>query len=208
MKVRLVWATPDAEKVIAYCARVSNPANQDNKDIVKLLQYCIKKKHWSVFQMANVCMEIETSRAISPQILRHYSFSFQEFSQRYAEVVGLEECEARRQDDKNRQNSIDDLTKSDKDWYKKALKDNFQRSMELYGEALERGIAKECARMLLPMSSKTRLYMNGTIRSWIHYVNLRTGEETQKEHRDIALAIKLVLAKELPVIAEAVGWKT
>lgn len=208
MKVRLVWITPDAESVIAYCARVSNPANQESKNIAGLLKYCIEHKHWSVFEMANACLEVETSRAISPQILRHTSFKFQEFSQRYAETFGLELCDARRQDLQNRQNSIDDLSEADKRWFEFELKITYQRAKDAYDKALSKGIAKECARMLLPMATKTRLYMNGSIRSWIHYIQLRTSPETQKEHRNIALSAEHILAKELPVIAEAAGWRS
>lgn len=206
MKVSLVSITPDAEKTIGYCARVSNPANQSSTS-TGLLSYCIKNHHWSIFEMANMVVEIETSRAISAQILRHRSFSFQEFSQRYAPVTGFEGYEARSQDLKNRQNSNDDMSEEDKQWFRLAQKENNANAMRLYNDALERGIAKESARFLMPLSSQTRLYMNGTIRSWIHYLDLRTANGTQLEHQQIADAIKQLFIKELPVIAAAKEWK-
>ena len=203
MNVKLIWITPNAEEIIGYCARVSNPSNQDNKDISKLLSYCIKNGHWSIFEMANMCVEIETSRAISSQILRHRSFSFQEFSQRYAEATEFEDQEARRQDFKNRQNSIDDLPIEDRAWFHDTLS-NIQRvALSVYKSSLEKGIAKECARALLPLSTKTRIYMNGSIRSWIHYLELRTGNGTQKEHMDIAKEIKKIFENKLPIIGKA-----
>jgi len=206
MKVGLVWITPEAENVIAYCARVSNPENQNNPDIGGLLKYCIREKHWSIFEMANACFEIETSRAITAQIARHVSFRFQEFSQRYARVQAFENADVRRQDVKNRQGSIDDLGEDVKAWWKAEYEALLSRANDLYGEALGKGIAKECARMVLPMATRSRMYMNGTIRSWIHYLALRTEAGTQKEHRDVALAIQGILAEELPIIAEAVEW--
>lgn len=206
MKVQKVWITPDAERVIAHCARVSNPANQDNPDIAGLLRYCARQKHWSIFEMANACFEIETSRAITAQIARHRSFSFQEFSQRYAQVQEMEPSVARRQDVKNRQSSIDDLPADVQAWWAREFDALTERARAVYGEAVGKGIAKECARMVLPMASRSRMYMNGTIRSWIHYLELRTAPETQKEHRDVALAIRNILAQELPVVAAAVGW--
>lgn len=205
MKTSLISITPNAEQTIMYCARVSNPKNQDSTN-TGLLKYCIKNSHWSIFEMANMVVEIETSRAISAQILRHRSFSFQEFSQRYAEVQGLERYQARRQDVNNRQNSIDDMSTNDKVWFSNAQLEVGQLSQNLYDEALSRGIAKEQARFLLPMSSTTKLYMNGTIRSWIHYLDLRTHESTQLEHREIAESIKEIFIKELPIIAEAKGY--
>lgn len=207
MKVKLISVTPDAESTVMYCARVSNPKNQDSKNS-KLLNYCIKHGHWSIFEMANMVVEIETSRAISAQILRHRSFSFQEFSQRYAEVQGGEIYEARSQDQKNRQNSIDNMSEEDKLWFDKAQRSNVARSIELYEEALSKGIAKEQARFLLPMASSTKLYMNGTVRSWIHYLKLRCGNGTQKEHMDIANAIKDIFCQEFPTIAEALEWNS
>ena len=206
MNTKLVSLTPDAEKTIGYCARVSNPKNQDNPDVAGLLRFCIKHGHWSIFEMANMVVEIETSRGIAAQILRHRSFSFQEFSQRYAEVQGFEEVKPRRQDKKNRQNSLDDLHKHDKEWFKNVVSEQNRRSYSQYKEALSRGIAKESARFLLPLNTKTRMYMNGTVRSWIHYIELRTHESTQKEHRDIANEIKGIFSQHLPVIADALGW--
>ena len=206
MKARLVWITPDTEQVIAYCARVSNPANQDNPDIEGLLRYCARNRHWSIFEMANACVEIETSRAVTAQIARHRSFTFQEFSQRYAVVHEFEDADPRRQDLKNRQSSIDDLPVDVMTWWDHEYKELLAHATRIYGEAVGKGIAKECARMVLPMSSRSRIYMNGTIRSWIHYLELRTHEHTQKEHRDVAFAIRDLLAERLPVIAKAVGW--
>lgn len=206
MKTSLVWITPDAERVIAHCARVSNPANQDNPDIEGLLRYCARNRHWSIFEMANACVEIETSRAITAQIARHRSFTFQEFSQRYAQVQEFEPSEIRRQDVKNRQSSIDDLSQDVRDWWQREFDLLLDHATKLYGAAVGQGVAKECARMVLPMASRSRMYMNGTIRSWIHYLELRTHEHTQKEHRDVALGIRDILAEQLPVIARAVGW--
>ena len=203
--VKLIAITPKAEELIAYCARVSS-SNQFNPDIAKLLKYCIDHGHWSVFETPYITVEINTSRAISAQILRHRSFTFQEFSQRYAAVADFETYPARRQDSKNRQNSIDDMDSEDKRWFVSA-QDRIQLlSASLYHDALDKGIAKEQARFLLPMSSKTKLYMTGNIRSWIHYLDLRCHIDTQKEHRDIALAIREILKKELPIISKAVSW--
>ena len=206
MNTKLISLTPDAEKIIGYCARVSNPKNQDNPDVAGLLRFCIKHGHWSIFEMANMVVEINTTRGIAAQILRHRSFSFQEFSQRYAEAQGFENVEPRRQDKKNRQNSLDDLHKHDKEWFNNALSEINRRSYSRYQEALSRGIAKESARFLLPLNTKTRMYMNGTVRSWIHYIGLRTHESTQKEHRDIANEIKDIFTQHLPIIADALGW--
>lgn len=206
-KVKLIAITPESERIIGYCARVSNPANQDNPDVVKLLKYCIKHGHWSIFEMANAVIEIETSRAISAQILRHRSFSFQEFSQRYAKVQGVESVRPRRQDLKNRQNSTDDLSAEDLQWWEEETAKLYAQSQALYDQALEKGIAKESARFVLPMASTSRIYMNGTIRSWIHYLKLRSGEDTQKEHREIAIAIRNILTEQLPIVAEALEWK-
>ena len=205
MKAKLIWITPDAEKMIMYIARVSSP-NQDS-DKTGLLKYLIRNHHWSPFEMANACFEIETSRAITSQILRHRSFSFQEFSQRYSEVLGFEKYEARRQDESNRQNSIDDLDEEIKSTF-----DNYQEALwafsnVLYNKSLQDGVAKEQARFLLPMSTSSKLYMSGNFRSWIHYVNLRTLENgTQKEHAEIAEAIKAQLSEELPILAKALEW--
>ena len=206
MTVKLISITPDAEKTIGYCARVSNPSNQDNPNVSKLLSYCIKHGHWSIFEMANMVVEIETTRGIAAQILRHRSFSFQEFSQRYAEAFGFERGKPRRQDRKNRQNSINDLPDATQDWWEKALSETQMRSKYLYEEALSKDIAKECARFLLPLNTKTKMYMNGTVRSWIHYIKLRTDPSTQKEHRDIANSVKKIFFENLPVIYSAMDW--
>lgn len=196
----------DIEGLIAYIARVSSP-NQKNAKYSKLIKFCIDHGHWSILEMANVVMEVKTSRAISPQILRHRSFSFQEFSQRYSQVGGgYEPFNARRQDTKNRQNSIDDLDDSIKDEWSQRQKDNWDRAYEDYEWALDQGIAKESARAVLPIQAKTKLYMNGTIRSWVHYINLRADAATQKEHREIAEAAKKIFMKKMPVISEALGW--
>lgn len=205
--VRLISITPDAEKNIAYCARVSSP-NQENPDIAKLIKYCIDHKHFSIFEQAHMTVEIETSRMISAQILRHRSFTFQEFSQRYAEVQDFESYEARRQDTKNRQNSIDDLSPEIKAEWLRRQEENFARAMQHYSWALAQGVAKECARSVLPMQTSTKLYMTGSIRSWIHYLELRTDADTQLEHRLIAKAVQQVFVNELPVISEAIGWKS
>lgn len=207
MSAKLISSTPDAEKLIAYCARVSSP-NQENSNIAGLLKYCIKNQHWSVFEMGNMVVEIETSRGISPQILRHRSFTFQEFSQRYAAVDLSGVCiyAARRQDDKNRQNSVDDLSDEIKaEWTHRQL-DNWKSSFEHYKWALDNGIAKECARFVLPLGCSTRMYMQGTIRSWIHYIELRSAHGTQKEHMDIANDIKKIFVEQYPTISEALGW--
>lgn len=200
--VHLIWITPEAEKVIGYCARVSNPVNQDNDNISGLLSYCMKHGHWSVFEMASMCVEIKTSRAISAQILRHRSFSFQEFSQRYAETTECRLYDARRQDTKNRQNSHDDLDIDVKTWFTKCQQWQIDNALQSYRMAIDKGIAKECARFLLPMSTATTLYMTGSIRSWIHYLKLRCDKSTQLEHRIIADEIKETLAIELPIIGE------
>ena len=204
MKVELVWATPDLEEKVAYCARVSNPNNQRNHETApKLLKYLMKHKHWSPFEMANVCMEIETTRDIARQILRHRSFSFQEFSQRYAEVSEFETRECRLQDNKNRQNSLitDDL--DTQEWWWTAQNRVKAEAEFMYQAALNRGIAKEQARALLPEGmAVSRMYMNGTLRSWLHYIEVRTDPSTQKEHRDVAEACKTVLATLCPSIME------
>jgi thymidylate synthase (FAD) len=205
MKVKLISITPDAEKTIMYCARVSNPKNQDSEN-TKLLDYCIKHGHWSVFEMAHMTVEITTSRAIAAQILRHKSFSFQEFSQRYAEAQEFETYNARSQDPKNRQNSIDDMSQEDKQWFFEAQVTIQEQSMILYEAALNRGIAKEQARFLLPLSTQTKLYMSGSIRSWLHYLDVRCGSGTQLEHVEIANEIKKIFIEQLPVIAKAKGW--
>lgn len=189
-----------------YCARVSNPKNQDS-DNTRLINYCIKHGHWSIFEMANMVVEIETSRAISAQILRHRSFCFQEFSQRYAKVNGFKTYPARRQDDKNRQNSIDDFSKDEKDYFDKLQDQVHIIAQDNYEKALALGVAKEQARFLLPMSATSRLYMNGNVRSWIHYLKLRTANGTQKEHQEIAEKIRQIFVQQFPNISEALEWK-
>ena len=209
-KVCLISVTPDAEKTIGYIARVSNPANQENPKVAGLLKYCIKHGHWSVFEQAMMTLEIHTTRAISPQILRHRSFTFQEFSQRYADSSLLSETiplpELRSQDDKNRQNSIDDVDPWKKQKYEILMQNHFRQGMELYQQMLEDGIAKECARFVLPLAVGTKLYMTGNLRSWIHYINLRTANGTQKEHMDIAELCKQHFICQFPVVSEALGW--
>ena len=207
--VQLITSTPDAEKSMAYIARVSNPKNQDNNDFSKLLGYCIKNEHWSVFEQAYMTLQIETTRGIAAQILRHRSFTFQEFSQRYADSRQLGEIpipELRRQDNKNRQNSISDLPKEIINTFNKKIKHQFVQNKELYEEMLEAGIAKECARFVLPLATPTRIYMTGSCRSWIHYINLRTGHGTQKEHMEIAQECKNIFSKEYPVVSSALNW--
>lgn len=209
---KLIWITPDSEKLIAYMARVSNPKNQNNEKITGLLKYCIRHGHYSIFEMCNMCIEINTTRAISAQILRHRSFSFQEFSQRYAEVEQKhlsndakalpDYFDLRRQDFKNRQNSIDDITEETKKKLYNSIRMTLVDIDRCYNNLLNDGVAKECARMILPMCSPTKIYMNGTLRSWIHYLSVRCDPSTQKEHREIALEIKEIIKKELPIIYE------
>ena len=200
---KLVWITPDAEKLIGKIARVSNPANEDNPNVVGLLKYLIKHKHWSPFEMASMCLEIETTRAISPQILRHRSFSFQEFSQRYAVATELEMPHLRRQDVVNRQNSIDDIPQAVSENFGWDIAHHFKNAEYLYQQMLDAGIAKECARAVLPLNTTTRLYMSGTIRSWLHYIDLRSWHGTQWEHTQIALNALDILKEQLPTIADA-----
>ena len=207
--VQLITSTPDAEKTMAYIARVSNPKNQDNDDFTKLIGYCIKNEHWSVFEQAYMTLQIETTRGIAAQILRHRSFTFQEFSQRYADSRQLGEIpipELRRQDNKNRQNSISDLSDDVINKFNKKIKLQFNLNKQLYEEMLEAGIAKECARFVLPLATPTRIYMTGSCRSWIHYINLRTGHGTQKEHMDIAQECKNIFSEEYPVVSSALNW--
>ena len=207
--VKLITSTPDAEKSMAYIARVSNPKNQDNSDFKKLIGYCIKNEHWSVFEQAYMTLQIETTRGIAAQILRHRSFTFQEFSQRYADSRQLGDIpipELRRQDNKNRQNSISDLSKELINQFNKKIKHQFNLNKKLYEEMLEAGIAKECARFVLPLATPTRIYMTGSCRSWIHYINLRTANGTQKEHMDIAKECKNIFSKEYPVVSSALNW--
>ena len=207
--VQLITSTQDAEKSMAYIARVSNPKNQDNDDFTKLLGYCIKNEHWSVFEQAYMTLQIETTRGIAAQILRHRSFTFQEFSQRYADSRQLGEIpipQLRRQDNKNRQNSISDLPEEVINKFNNKIKIQFNQNKELYEEMLGAGIAKECARFLLPLATPTRIYMTGSCRSWIHYINLRTGHGTQKEHMKIAQECKSIFSQEYPVVSSALNW--
>ena len=192
----------DMEGIIAYCARVSS-VNQDNPDYYKLLKYCMDNKHWSVFEMADLTLEIVGSRAILRQILRHRSFCFQEFSQRYAKAKhGYHNVEARRQDEKNRQNSIDDMTTEDRTWFNTAQFQVYNLAMNHYNEALARGVAKEQARMLLPENTMSKMYMKGSLRSWITYLFVRLDESTQKEHRDIAELCSKCLIEQYPTIGK------
>ena len=209
MSVKLVSITPDAEQTMAYIARVSNPSNQDNEKYAGLLKYCIKHNHWSVFEQSSMSVEIETTRAIAAQILRHRSFTFQEFSQRYAASTALGDIplpELRRQDLKNRQNSTDDLDPFVVQDYELKIKRHFVDAVKLYDEMLEAGVAKECARMVLPLATPTRIYMTGSCRSWIHYINLRSAHGTQKEHMVIAEACRKVFTEQFPAVSEALGW--
>lgn len=208
--VKLVTVTPDAEQTMGYVARVSNPNNQENPEYSKLLAYCIKHNHWSVFEQAHMTLEIETSRAIAAQILRHRSFTYQEFSQRYADTNLLSEeiplPELRRQDTKNRQNSIDDLDEEKIFLLNKMVQDLFRDAQDVYNFMLSQGVAKECARMVLPLATPTRIYMTGSVRSWIHYIQLRSANGTQKEHMDIANKCKEIFVEQFPTCAKALEW--
>jgi thymidylate synthase (FAD) len=210
MKVKLVTVTPDAEKTMGYVARVSNPANQDNPKVAGLLSYCIKHGHWSVFEQAHMTVEIETTRGLAAQILRHRSFTFQEFSQRYADVSYIREDiplpELRRQDDKNRQNSIDDVDPETVERFNKEMRKHFDSSIDLYKSMLHAGIAKECARFVLPLATPTRLYMTGSVRSWIHYIDLRSAHGTQKEHTELVQKVRSVFREQFPTVSQALGW--
>ena len=209
MNVSLVSVSPDAEKHMAYCARVSNPNNQGNDNYAGLLRYCIKHHHWSIFEQAYMTLEIETTRAIAAQILRHRSFTFQEFSQRYAqsnELGKIQLPDLRRQDTKNRQNSIDDVDPFVKQKLEAQMITLFSSAQSLYNQMIQEGIAKECARMVLPLCTPTRIYMSGSVRSWIHYIELRSANGTQKEHMDIANECKSIFLKTFPTIAEAMEW--
>ena len=210
MTVKLVSITPDAEKTMAHIARVSNPSNQDNEKFAGLLKYCIKHNHWSVFEQSSMTLEIETTRAIAAQILRHRSFTFQEFSQRYADSTQLGNIpipKLRKQDLKNRQNSTDDLDEFVKQKLELQMKTLFDSATALYQQMLEEGVAKECARMVLPLCTPTRIYMTGSCRSWIHYIDLRSAHGTQKEHMDIAQACKTVFIEQFPIVSEALEWR-
>ena len=207
--INLISVTPDAEQHMAYVARVSNPKNQDNDKFAGLLKYCIKHGHWSVFEQAYMTIEINTTRGIAAQILRHRSFTYQEFSQRYADsnLLGdIELPELRRQDDKNRQNSIDDLDPEMVDKFNRQMNTLFSSAFGLYNQMLQAGVAKECARFVLPLATPTKIYMTGSCRSWIHYINLRSAHGTQKEHMDIANACKDIFAENFPAVSEALEW--
>ena len=203
---KLIWITPDAEALVGKIARVSNPSNEDNPNVEGLLKYLIKHKHWSPFEMCSMCVEIHTTRAISPQILRHRSFSFQEFSQRYAiptDTFATVFPELRRQDKKNRQNSTDDLPEETLEYYQEKIEEHFRQGVTLYESLIHSDVAKECARSVLPINTVTRLYMSGTIRSWLHYCDLRCANGTQEEHRLIAESVKGILQEQVPTIARA-----
>ena len=207
--VQLLSITPDAEKTMAYIARVSNPKNQDNQDFSRLLSYCIKNEHWSVFEQSFMTMQIETNRGIAAQILRHRSFTFQEFSQRYADSSQLGEIpipNLRRQDLKNRQNSISDLPEELKKKYVNKIKEHFEKASILYEEMLNAGIAKECSRFILPLATPTRIYMTGSCRSWIHYIKLRSANGTQEEHKQIAIDCRKIFKANFPIVSKALDW--
>ena len=209
MTVKFISITPDAEKTMAYIARVSNPKNQDNENFSGLLRYCIKHQHWSVFEQSSMTLEIETTRGIAAQILRHRSFTYQEFSQRYADsnLLGdIELPELRRQDDKNRQNSIDDLEPEVVEMFNRQMNTLFSSAFGLYNQMLQAGVAKECARFVLPLATPTRIYMTGSCRSWVHYINLRSAHGTQKEHMDIANACKKIFIEQFSAVSEALEW--
>ena len=210
MNVKLVTVTPKAEELMGYVARVSNPKNQDNPKVAGLLGYCIKHGHWSVFEQAHMTLEIETTRGLAAQILRHRSFTYQEFSQRYADSSMLAETiplpELRRQDDKNRQNSIDDLDRFVVQDFQLEMQKHFAEGMKLYKDMLDAGVAKECARFVLPLATPTKLYMTGSVRSWIHYINLRSAHGTQKEHMNIAEECRRIFSEQFPSVSQALEW--
>ena len=210
MNVKFVSITPDAEKMMAYIARVSNPANQQNEKYSGLLKYCIKHNHWSVFEQSSMTLEIETTRGLAAQILRHRSFTYQEFSQRYADTKLLDDTiplpQLRKQDTKNRQNSTDDLDEFLVQDFQLEMTKLFESSMNLYNRMLEQGVAKECARFVLPLAIPTRLYMTGSCRSWIHYINLRSAHGTQKEHMEIVEKARSIFVEQFPAVSEALGW--
>ena len=209
-EVKLISVTPDAEKHMAYCARVSNPANQESDKFSGLLKYCIQHQHWSIFEQATMTVEINTTRGLAAQILRHRSFTYQEFSQRYADTNLLGKTiplpELRRQDMKNRQNSIDDMPDYLKLTLLEGIRSHFENAQNLYNRLLDKGVAKECARFVLPLATPTRLYMTGSVRSWIHYIDLRSAHGTQKEHMEIAEAIRCIFTCQFPAVSEALGW--
>ena len=209
--VKLISVTPDAEKHMAYCARVSNPNNQENEKFSGLLKYCVKHQHWSIFEQAYMTLELNTTRGIAAQVLRHRSFTYQEFSQRYADSSLLAEeiplPELRRQDTKNRQNSIDDIDPFTRQQFQIKIQKHFEEGMNLYKEMLDASIAKECARFVLPLAVPTKIYMTGSCRSWIHYISLRTANGTQQEHMDLANDCKKIFIEQYPTVAEALEWK-
>ena len=209
-KINLVSVTPDAEKHMAYVARVSNPNNQGSDNFAGLLRYCIKHQHWSVFEQAFMTVEINTTRGLAAQILRHRSFTFQEFSQRYADTNLLDSMIAvpdlRSQDSKNRQNSNDDIPQEKKEEYQALIARHFSDAMDLYNALLDKGVAKECARFVLPLATPTRIYMTGSVRSWVHYIDLRSAHGTQKEHMDVAEGVRKIFTEQFPVVSEALEW--
>ena len=209
-QVKLITVTPKAEETMGYVARVSNPNNQDNPNVAGLLGYCIKHGHWSVFEQAHMTVEIETTRGLAAQILRHRSFTYQEFSQRYADVSHIREDiplpALRRQDSKNRQNSIDDVDPVTQQNFEIEMRKHFDQSIDLYKKMLHAGIAKECARFVLPLATPTRLYMTGSVRSWVHYIDLRSAHGTQKEHMEIAELCRDIFKKEFPIVSNALEW--
>jgi thymidylate synthase (FAD) len=211
MSVKLISVTPEAEKTMGYVARVSNPNNQENPKVAGLLKYCVNHQHWSVFEQAFMTLEVETTRGLAAQILRHRSFTFQEFSQRYADSSMLADTiplpDLRRQDTKNRQNSIDNIDPFIRQEFQIKMQKHFEEGMKLYQEMLEYGIAKECARFVLPLAVPTKIYMSGSCRSWIHYIQLRSANGTQKEHMDIANECKQVFIKQFPTVSEALEWQ-
>ena len=210
MNVKFVSITPDAEKMMAYIARVSNPSNQQNENYSGLLKYCIKHNHWSVFEQSSMTLEIETTRGLAAQILRHRSFTFQEFSQRYADTKLLDTQipvpDLRSQDTKNRQNSNDDIPQEKKEEYQALIARHFEDSMNLYNSLLSEGVAKECARFVLPLATPTRLYMTGSCRSWVHYITLRSAHGTQKEHMDVVEKARSIFVEQFPSVSEALEW--
>jgi thymidylate synthase (FAD) len=210
MSVKLISVTPDAEKLMSYCARVSNPSGQNRDDYAKLLAYCINHQHWSIFEQAFMTVEINTTRGLAAQILRHRSFTFQEFSQRYADATLLAEdiplFELRRQDNKNRQNSIDDISNETKVKWNTQIREHFSKAKAIYDGMIADGIAKECARFVLPLATPTRLYMSGSVRSFIHWVQLRSAHGTQKEHMLIVEETKRIFSEQFPTVSEALGW--
>jgi len=209
-QIKLVSVTPDAEKTMGYVARVSNPNNQDNPKVAGLLSYCIKHGHWSVFEQAHMTVEINTTRGLAAQILRHRSFTYQEFSQRYADVSYLREHiplpELRSQDEKNRQNSIDDVDPAVVEKFNIEMRKHFDQGIDLYKSMLHAGIAKECARFVLPLATPTRLYMTGSVRSWIHYIELRSAHGTQKEHMDLVGNVRKIFIEQFPIVSQALDW--